>query len=229
MYIRGFCLILNTLSSRIFGCLNKESFYNFVKIKESNQMSFATTENLNPSSPPALSPDLLIDFNTLSDTDKKLFLKMYNYLWGCVAPAGRFVGYGGVLYTFWAVDLLRSRSAVSSLDLAILTYIYHLTNKGRKFIKSKILYKGAYLFGMSEKLFIEKLSRVKAAGYLARSSYDPARKYNPGLKQKSFISLSSQGVQLIETMEKDLYKILIDGVYNDLTGQHKKTRQYNRV
>jgi len=70
------------------------------------------------------------------------------------------------------------------------------------------------------------LHDIKGKGYINRLTRDPATPY----LQRSvawrpvFIKLTPDGIQLIEDMEKDLYKILVNNCFNDLTtGSYKKT------
>jgi hypothetical protein len=175
---------------------------------------------------PALSPDLVISYNELSEDNKRLFLVMFRYLWGCVAPARRFTGFGGVLSSFWAVDLLRVRAGVNPSELAILTFIYNKTRQGREFISSKEVYNSLICPEVTYLSLIAIISRIKKSGYIVRSSKDPAHPYQRrtiNTRQKIFIKLSPLGVHIIEDMEYKLYRMLVDGCYSDLTGI-KKTR-----
>ena len=175
-------------------------------------------------SPPSLPPSLITEYNSLSDVEKLRFTKMFNYLWGVVAPAVKFTRFGGVLHAFWAVEFLRAHTSLTSRDLAILTYIYQETDKGTKYIKAKIFYDKAELLNTKPISMRSRFTALKRSGWIVRRSSDPRRKYNPGLKQNQFVSLSSQGVQLIEGLQHDLYKVLINHSYAEITGRDKKTR-----
>ena len=69
--------------------------------------------------------------------------------------------------------------------------------QGKKYIHSKNLYNKSELLNTSAALLSDRLSLLKRSGYLVRSSFDPARSYNPGLKQKQFINVSLKGVRLL--------------------------------
>ena len=224
-----FCLILNTLIGCIFVGQTSVKMFNFVKIKENKQMNSTTIENLTTSGPPALSPSLLLTFNSLSEDDKRLFLQIFKYLWGRVIPFTRFTGTGGILHSYWAIEFLRYHSGLTAWDLSILSYIYQATKQGKKYIHSKNLYNKSELLNTSAALLSDRLSLLKRSGYLVRSSFDPARSYNPGLKQKQFINVSLKGVRLIEDFERDLYKILVNNCLDDLKGTNKKPRKCPRL
>ena len=192
-------------------------------------MNSTTIENSETFPPPSLSPSLLIDFNSLSGCDKDRFILMYRYLWGCVLPAGSFAGASGVLRSYWVAEYVRYHSGVTVWDLSILSYMYYATKKGKKYIHSKNIYNRADLFHTSPRWLADRLTLLKRSGYVVRSCSDPGRKYNPGLKQKQFVNLSSKGVQLIKDMERDIYRILVDGCLTDLTGTKKKPRRISRA
>ena len=97
------------------------------------------------------------------------------------------------------------------------------------YIHSKNIYNRADLFHTSPRWLADRLTLLKRSGYVVRSCSDPGRKYNPGLKQKQFVNLSSKGVQLIKDMERDIYRILVDGCLTDLTGTKKKPRRISRA
>jgi len=187
-----------------------------------------TMNNLSaiPDSPPSLSPTLLTTYLSLNSDMRRLFVKIYHQLWEYVCPLNRFVKHGGVLYSYWAVDLLRLRAGLTSSELAVLAYLYHLSNGGRNVVHSEKVYSEAVLPDLIYTSKQQLLHDIKGKGYINRLTRDPATPY----LQRSvawrpvFIKLTPDGIQLIEDMEKDLYKILVNNCSNDLTtGSYKKT------
>jgi hypothetical protein len=181
------------------------------------------TENL--LSPPPLTPSLNSAYLSFNSDMRRLFVKIYHHLWNYVNPLSRFTGHGGVLYSFWVVDLLRVRLGLTSSELAILSYLYQITDKGTNTIHSDSIYnsavlphvlkqsKGAILYDLKCKGFISRSTRNLSEPYLSRSySSHPL-----------FISLTSSGVRVIEGIEKDLYKILLNTSLNELTGTNRNT------
>jgi len=177
------------------------------------------------SSPPPLSPSLLTAYSTLNSDMRRLFDKVYHQLWNYVCPLSRFVKYGGVLYSYWAVDLLRHRAGLTSSELAVLAYLYQLSSGGRKVVHSDKVYSDSVLPDLIYASKQQLLHDIKSKGYIIRLTRDPITPY----LQRSvafrpvFIKLTPSGVRLIEGMEKDLYKILVNNCRDDLTtGLNKK-------
>jgi hypothetical protein len=175
--------------------------------------------DLNTPVPPSLSPELLSIYLGFNEENKRIFLKMFNYLWSVVAPARKFISFGGVLYAYWAVDLLRERAGLCSSELSLLSYIYQVSNKGRNFIHSNLIYNSAVLQNIVDSSKQRKINDLKRRGYLIRSTWDANAPYlsRSRSRQPVFIKLTYEGVRLIEGIEKDLYKILVDSSFNDLT------------
>jgi hypothetical protein len=180
--------------------------------------------DLNSADPPSLSPALTTLYSTLSPDNKQIFVKVFKFLWSVVIPARRFTDSGGMLYSFWLVDLLRHRSGLSSSELSLLTYLYQVTEKGNKTIHSNIIYNGMLL---PDNIRVSKqrlLNGFKRKGYIIRLTRDPSVPYlrRSISQQPVFIKLTSSGVRLIEGIEKELRKILINSSLDDLTGANKK-------
>ena len=130
-----------------------------------------------PDSPPSLSPELTILYLGLSENNKTIFRKIYRFLWGVVCPYSRFIKYGGVLYSYWLVDLLRMKYNINTSELSILTFIYHISVNGRKYIHSNQVYFGpatTYLTHQGKQSYLTKL---RAKGYILRSHKSPDHKY----------------------------------------------------
>ena len=124
--------------------------------------------DLSPGVPPSLSPELTELYQSLNDNNRVIFVKVFRFLWGVVCPLSRFTGYSGVLHSYWIVDLLRERSGLPPSYLAILTYVYHVTNKNKTFIHSRVLYSGVVLPGVLLSSVRQYVSNLIKLGYLTR-------------------------------------------------------------
>lgn len=178
--------------------------------------------DLLPASPP-LSPGLLLSYQVLDDNLKPLFIKVFKYLWG-VVHRRRYFAPGDVLLNFWAVNMARRSASLSLSQLAILTYIYQMSNKGKIFIHSDSIYNVDMLPGAKRPAKINAISILIKRGYLFRSCKNTDQPY---LKRSYtlhpvFIRLTPAGITLIEGIEKKIYKFLLNTSLNDLTGVNKK-------
>jgi len=176
------------------------------------------------SSSPSLSPDLLKMYNSLSDVNKQIFVKVFKYLWGVVCPLSRFVRHGGILHSFWAVDQIRDKYGLNDTRLVLLSYLYQVSNAGKKVVHTDTIYNGMILPNIIESTKRRELFKLKHDGYINRTRRDPSRLhyvsgFSPG---NAFIILLPSGVSLIEKFEKELYNLLLQSSLNDLTGANKK-------
>lgn len=171
---------------------------------------------------PSLSPSLLNSYNMLTDVNKKLFNKVYRYLWG-VVNSRRFVDRGGVLSSFWAVDLLRDRYKLNTSELSLLSFLYQITCRGAVVVHSdQVINSGA----LPHLLLISKnrlLVTLKHRGYISRSTRNPATPYYSRytFRNPVYITLTRSGVEVVENIERDLYKILLHSSLDELTGNKK--------
>jgi hypothetical protein len=173
-----------------------------------------------PSSPPNLSKELNLLYGALSSDNKRIFVKIYKTLWSAVCPLSRFIRFGGVLHSYWIVDLLRRKYKLDNTDLCMLSFIYHATDSGRKFINSKAIKQGIILPGTVDHTKQDRLVRLKKKGYLIRSVRDPDNwyEYRPGIRTKTYIKLSPSAISLIHSFEQDLHHYLMHTCLNDLRG-----------
>ncbi len=181
-------------------------------------------QELSPASPPLLSPQLNTLYQSLTEDNKHLFVKVFKYLWGVVLPSRRFIGRGAVLYSYWAVDLLRERQKLPPRLLSLLTFIYFITDKGRKYINTNQVYNSSgVLPDLDAKSKQAYLSHLTQRGYIVRSRRNTDDPYyqRSYARRPVFIRLSPSGLALIEGIEKDLYKILMRSTLEDLTGNKK--------
>jgi hypothetical protein len=183
------------------------------------------SESTQNSGVPCLSPSLLSAFNSLLPDQKSLFNRVYVYLWD-VANRKRFINRGGVLLNYWVVDVLRHNSGLPVSWLASLSYFYQITNKGVNTVCSDQFYYSGVLPHMITDSKRTLLTQLLNAGYITRSTRnmeDPhyKRSYR---RQPIFIRLSSLGVQTIEGIEKDMYKLLLNSSLDELTGIKKPAK-----
>jgi hypothetical protein len=176
------------------------------------------------SSPPVLSPSLQSLYNGLSVENKSIFIKVFRFIWGAVLPYRRLAGPLGCVPGFWAVDLFRLRSGLPSSWFTVLTYIYFFSDQGKNYIRSSIIYEGVILEGITHVSRMTIINGLKRRGYLTRSTSDAGAPYlsRSYSRQTIFIKLTNKGVNLIEGIEKDLYKLYAGVSLDDLTGANKK-------
>ncbi|HUX56453.1 MAG TPA: hypothetical protein VMV77_05735 [Bacteroidales bacterium] len=170
--------------------------------------------------PPDLSPDLASIYHSLPSNYQKLFTRIIKYLWG-VVHSRRYLDRGGVLFSFW-VDRLRDRLSLTSSELSLLTFIYQMTIKGKNIIHSDDVYNGMVLPGVLKTAKQNYLSLLAKRGYITRSYHGSGAPYR-SFAHPVYIKLSFSGVALVEGIERDLYKLLLNTSLDDLTGRNKKT------
>lgn len=171
-------------------------------------------------SAPSLPPDLIYLYSTLPVDQKRLINKIYMYLWDQVAPASRFVSHGGVLWAFWAVEMLRIKVNLTSSELSVLSYLYQITNKGTKTVKSEIVYNGMLLPGMNSESKITLLNILKRKNFIIRLNRDPSAPYlrRAIARQRVFLQMTPKGVGVIKDIEKGLHKLIFNTSLNEITG-----------
>jgi hypothetical protein len=181
------------------------------------------TENTNYLPPPNLSSPLKIIYFNLNSDMRRVFLKIYRNIWDAVCPLSHFVGYGGVLYSFWGVDLFRMKYRLASSELAVLTYLYQLSEGGRKVVHSEKVYSGMVLPDLTLRTKQTLLYDIKEKGYITRSTWNLDEPYlsHSHHKRPVFIHLTSAGVNLIKGIEKDLYNLLHNTSLNEIIGTNK--------
>jgi len=178
-------------------------------------------DSLRPSLP-SLNLELIGIYNTLDNINKQLFIKVYRFLFGVVNDRRSGVA-------FWAMDLLRLRGGLSSSELSVLTYLYYVSSRGRRYIHSDLVYQGLILNDLTHGSKLALLNDIKHKGYISRSTKDLGQPYCQRAqhnKHPVFIRLTAAGVKFIEGMEKDLYKLLLHSSIDEITGANKKPDLY---
>jgi hypothetical protein len=173
-----------------------------------------------PSCLPDMDKQMTVLYGVLSEDNKRIFVKIYRYLWRSVFPVSRFIGFGGVLYSYWVVDLLRNKYKIKLPSLVLLTYISHLTDKGRKYVHINAVLNG---FALSYDKYSTRYTAFKHIlrnGFILRSKYNPDNPHYLGCRtgQPVFISLSSSGASLINAIEHDIHLFLMQTSLDELRG-----------
>jgi hypothetical protein len=186
-----------------------------------NSMSMQTENNYPP---PSLSPSLSSVYSSLSPEMQKIFIRVFRFLWNYVSPLRKFTSPGGVLYSYWAVDMHRVKIDLTPSELSMLTYLYQVTCGGISTIHSDIVYNSAILPHILKQSKQGILNDLKHRGYITRLTRDPSAPYlqRSISRQPVFIRLTSKGVGVILGIEKDLYRLLYNTSLNELTGANKK-------
>lgn len=168
---------------------------------------------------PSLPPDLRLLFNSLDNDHKRLFIKVFRWLFHYVNSRC-----GSVVFLFWAGDMFRRRLELTSSDLAVLTYLYYISGRGVFAVRSEAAYNSGILPGLLPVAYKEVIYRLKKRGYLTRSTSDPSRPYlsRSRARQPVFISLTSSGCNVIRGIDKDMNRFLLNTSIDDLTGVSKK-------
>jgi len=136
-------------------------------------------------------------------------------MWSTLVPHGRRYG---VLYSYWAVDMLRTRFGLSPMDLSLLTYLCMVSDRGKYIINSMQLKNSSSLqFGKYS--LHNKLIEFKDAGYIVRLSRDPSQPYltRSISRQKIFIQFTGKGVELIDKIERELFRITVNSSLANVT------------
>jgi hypothetical protein len=172
---------------------------------------------------PSLPSGLTDLYNSLSIYNQRVFIKVFRFLWGVVN--GRRVT---LVTSYWCLDMLRNNLDLTTSQLALLSYLYQISNKGRKFVHSDRLYHSVILphlarsewNGSMQVLIYYLIKR----GYIYRSRYDPDNIYYKSGRSRRpvFVRLSPAGIRLIEGIEKNINRLLLNTSLNDLTGANKK-------
>ena len=173
---------------------------------------------------PLLPPSLSFIYSTLPDNYKRLFIKIYRWLWSYALNKRTYMRRGAVLYYYWAVDISRLRLGLTTSELALLSYLYQITNEGANYIHSDMVYDSKVLPNLQQVSKLEVLKRIKRKGYICRSYRDPSAPYLAlsFASHPVFITLTGSGVAVIKRIKEDLYDIVYHHSLDDITGVNKK-------
>lgn len=176
-------------------------------------------------SPPSLPPELKTIYVNLSIENQNIFNKVFLWVWRYIFNLRAFVKRSNGVVMFWAFNDLREKADLTASQLSVLSFIYYFSGCGRDILHSDRVYNGPLLPNdlMQSKQHI--IYDLIQKGYLTRSTRDISAPYlsRSVSRHPVFISLTRAGVQVIEGIEKDLYKVLLNTSYNELTGINKKS------
>lgn len=172
--------------------------------------------------PPSLSVSFTGVYNGLNDLNKGVFIRVFNYLWRYLFNYRELFRRGVVHY--WCLDVVRLRSGLTTSELSSLSYLYQVTRQGVNMVHSDYLYNSVIFQDLQYKSKQGVLNDLKHKGFVSRHTLDPSAPYlrRCHSRQPVFIKLTSKGVQCIEQIEKDLYRLLLNTSLNDLTGVSNK-------
>ena len=171
-------------------------------------------------SPPSLPVSLLTLYSGLNSRSRKLFNKVFVYLWGVLVPRSRRYD---VLHLYWLVEKVRKDNNLTVSDLAVLSYLYQVTEGGKLIVDSRRLHSSTSLRYCYQVLSVI-LIKLRKAGYLVRTSRDHTLPYlqRSVSQQKVFIQLTGSGVALIHKLETELYRLSYNTTLDDITTNNKK-------
>jgi hypothetical protein len=185
-----------------------------------------TTERNNLLIAPSLPPSLGVIYNSLTKESKRLFNRAFMFLWSYVLNRTDFIQSGGVLHTYYIIDNLRHKTGLTTSELAMMTYLYLVTDRGNKIIHCNEVYYGIALLHINMASRRNVIYDLRKKKYLARYQRDPsASPYLTRSKSRGdhpFIQMTPKGVDLIVTMNRDLYNIFNYTSFDDLTGKNKR-------
>ena len=175
------------------------------------------------SSVPSLSSHLNSLYLSLNDDMRRLFIRIYKYLWGVVNSYS--VRSCGVVSYHWLLSRVAASSSLAPSSLVLLSYLYMMTNKGTKLIHSNIVHNSGVLPGALP-ITVQRVTwDLKHSGYITRHTKDPGQPYSHRAqhnKQPVYIRLTPAGLRVIEDMTKEINKLLLNTSLNDLTGISNK-------
>jgi hypothetical protein len=182
------------------------------------------SELINKPVPPSLSPALRTIYLTLSLEEKQLFNKVFMLMWDYVCPLKSFVNSGGILHSYYVIDLLRSRYNLTTNHLSALTYLYQITRKGADIVHSQLIMNSLFMADAQQLMKYRTLAELRTRFLIKRHYFDPSQPYLSRFRSNNpeFIELLPAGVTIVHDIEKQLYYLLRNTSLNDLTGVNKK-------
>jgi len=177
---------------------------------------------LSPSSPPLLSKSLNSLYNSLDDFNKGVFMRVFSFIWSSLYTHKELFKRG--VLNYWCFDLARIHSGLTSSELLTLTYLYQVTKQGVNMVRSDVIYNGPILRDLIYKSKQCVLNDLKHKGYITRHTYNPGILYLSCAhsKQPVFIKMTNKATKVLNDIEKDMSRIMLNTSFNDLTGHNKK-------
>jgi DNA-binding MarR family transcriptional regulator len=165
---------------------------------------------------PELPERLLSLFLVQSNDNRRLFMRVFRWLWSYLN--NRRVNLGS---SYWAVNLVRLRSSLPPSELAYLSYLYQVSNKGVNIVRSDDLYNSGILPGLTDLSKSGVTNRLKRKGFISRHTSDPSAPYLSRSYDRHpiFIKLTGKGIKFIEDLNRDVNNIMMRQSLADLTGK----------
>jgi len=177
-------------------------------------VSLSSVSGLSVSSP-VLSSDLLTLFGALDNGKRRIFRKLYTYLWRYLRPLDNY----SILQDYWAFHYVITDVYKLPFGLvALLSWLYQVSGKGVNIIDSR-RFNNTRPVAMSVRNIYEYMSALRKAGYITRFTRDPSAPYllRSVSRQPIFIKVTDQGCKLIENIERDTYNLIMRSVMREIT------------
>lgn len=175
-------------------------------------------------SSPVLSADLLALYGALTEGKKRLFRKMYTYLWRYLLPLQDY----SIMQDYWALhQVLTVSYPLAPCKLALLSWLYQASARGKLIIDSRLI-RGMMPVIMAKRNYERYYSELRKSGYITRFTRDPSAPYllRSVSRQPIFIKVTSEGCKLIENIERDTYNLIMRSVMREITtGKPKRKRR----
>lgn len=175
------------------------------------------------SSLPSLSSDLLFMFGALGADKKRIFRKLYTYLWRYLRPLENY----SILQDYWAFHYVITDIYKLPFGLvALLSWLYQMSGKGALIIDTR-RFKGMRPVALCVANHWEYMATLRKSGYITRFTRDPSAPYllRSVSRQPIFIKVTSEGCKLIENIERDTYNLIMRSVMREVTtGKPKRKR-----
>lgn len=171
---------------------------------------------------PSLSPDLISLYGVMSVSERRMFRRIYRYLWDDLNR--QTVEDAGQMSYLWVLSSLVSSSPLAPGLLSLLSYLYLMSEKGQNAVKSAVVYDYGALCGLGAQTLSKALNRLKLQGYLKRSTRDHKRPYVQEAQHSRhpiWITLTDDGVKIIEDIERNYRRMIMTNSLNQITGNKK--------
>jgi DNA-binding MarR family transcriptional regulator len=173
---------------------------------------------------PSLSSGLLTLFGALDNNKRRIFRKLYTYLWRYLVPLRNY----SPLQDYWGMhNIVKTKYNMSFNELALLSWLYQATARGNKIIDSRLTNYYDDLV-ISPRDIVRHFTAFRRSGIIRRYWHDPSLPYlsRSVANVAVFIQLTDAGVKLVENIERDTYNLIMRSVMREVTtGAPKRKRR----
>lgn len=175
-------------------------------------------------SPPSLSPELNRFYSMLSGDNKRIFSRVFLWVWRYLFGLRSFIERAGSLSMYWAIDMERQKLNITHSQLAVLSFIYYASGCGHQIIHSDSVYNSPVLPNNLKTSKEHILCELKLMGYVERFTRNPSAPYLSSSVNRHpvYLKLSDKAINMIQGVEGNIYKLIIHTSLDDLTGANKK-------